>query len=135
MIFLGIFRKKQKEYNSDYATVEDKKWPDHILTLDKSNFNGFIKKFPLSVVDFWAPWCAPCKTMAPRLRRLSKLYQGKVAFGKLNTGEYKDIAKKFHIMSIPNLIFFSHGKKISDVSGVRSVGDIKNIIDDLLKKK
>ena len=85
-------------------------------------------------MDFWAPWCAPCQIIAPRVRRLSKIYKGKVAFGKLDTQKNQDIAKQYKIMGIPHLAFFSYGKKISSITGVKSVGDIKNVIDDLLKK-
>jgi len=111
-----------------------KEWPDHILTLEGNNFNKFIEKYPLSIVDFWAPWCTPCRVMAPRLRRLSKIYKGKVAFGKLDTQKNQDIAKQYKIMGIPHLIFFRNGKKVTSITGVRSVGYIKNVIGDLLEK-
>lgn len=111
-----------------------KEWPDHVVTLEKNNFKKFIEKYPLSIIDFWAPWCAPCREMAPRLRRLSKIYKGKVAFGKLDTQKNQDIAKKYKIMGIPHLIFFRFGKKVTSITGVKSVGAVKNVIDDLLKK-
>jgi len=108
-------------------------WPDHVLTLDGDNFDEFIEKYPLSIVDFWAPWCAPCKIMLPRLRKLSKIYHGKVAFGRLNIVENEHIAKKYRIASIPNLIFFSYGRKIKSITGVKSVGEIKKVIDKMLR--
>ena len=72
--------------------------------------------------------------MLPRLRKLSKIYKGKVAFGRLNTQENQDIAKRYRITSIPYLIVFSYGKKVTALTGVKSVGDIKTVIDRLLKK-
>jgi len=132
MKFLGIF--KQKKRNSDQATLTEKDWPDYVVTLDGKNFNKFIEKYPLSIVDFWAPWCAPCRTMAPRLRRLSKIYKGKVAFGKLDTQKNQDIARQYKIMGIPHLVFFRYGKKLTSITGVRSIGDLKDTVDDLLKK-
>ena len=108
-------------------------WPDHVLTLDGDNFDEFIEKYPLSIVDFWAPWCAPCKIMSPRLRKLSKMYHGKVAFGRLNIVENEHIAKEYRITSIPNLIFFSYGRKIKSITGVKSVGEIKKVIDKMLR--
>ena len=130
---LGLFKRKVLRDPDRRASSVDK-WPDYAVTLNGKNFNEFIQKYPLSLVDFWAPWCAPCRTMAPRLRRLSKIYKRKVAFGKLNTQENEDIAKKYKIMGIPHLIFFCNGKKISSATGVKSVGNIKDTIDDLLIK-
>ena len=130
---LGLFKRKVFR-DSDHKISSVGKWPDYVVTLNGKNFSKFIQKYPLSLVDFWAPWCAPCRAMAPRLRRLSKIYKGKVAFGKLDTQTNKDIAKKYKIMGIPHLIFFCYGKKVSTVTGVRSVGDLKDITDDLLKK-
>ena len=130
---LGLFKRKVLR-DPDRKVSSVGKWPDYVVTLNGKNFNEFIQKYPLSLVDFWAPWCAPCRTMAPRLRRLSKIYKGKVAFGKLDTQANEDIAKKYKIMGIPHLMFFRYGKKVSTVTGVRSIGDLKDIIDDLLKK-
>ena len=130
---LGLFKRKVLR-DPDRKASSVGKWPDYVVTLNGKNFNEFIQKYPLSLVDFWAPWCAPCRTMAPRLRRLSKIYKGKVAFGKIDTQANEAIAKKYKIMGIPHLMFFRYGKKVSTVTGVRSIGDLKDIIDDLLKK-
>lgn len=132
MVFLGMFRLWKR--GSDQRTPSVNDWPDYVVTLEGKNFNEFIQRYPLSLVDFWAPWCAPCKVIAPRIRRLSKIYKGKVAFGRLNTQKNEDVAKQYHIMGIPHLAFFRYGKKITSITGVRSVGDIKDTIDDLLKK-
>jgi thioredoxin 1 len=107
MIFLRIFDFNKKRKISDKQYLSDSQWPDYVVTLETRNFDNFIQKYPLSIVDFWAPWCTPCKTMAPRLRRLSKVYKGKVAFGKLDTQKDQGIAKKYKIMGIPHLVFFN----------------------------
>ena len=134
MIALGIFKRKRNVRDSDQKPPSVDEWPDYVVTLEGKNFNEFIQKYPLSMIDFWAPWCAPCRTMAPRLRRLSKIYKGKVAFGKLDTQKNPDIAKKYKIMGIPHFGFFSYGKKVASMAGVKSVGEIKDTIDNLLKK-
>ena len=135
MIQLGIFKHKIKNHVSEQEPPPVVEWPDYIVNLDAKKFKEFIKKYPLSVVDFWAPWCAPCKAMTPRLRRLSHLYKGKVAFGKLNTQENKEIAKKYKIIGIPHLGFFRYGKKIFSITGLKSVSDIKQVIEDILKNE
>jgi thioredoxin 1 len=109
-------------------------WPDHIITLNHRKFDKFIDKYQVSVVDFWAAWCGPCKTLAPRIRQLSKMYKGKVAFGKVNVDSERELAKRFHILGIPNLIFFSYSEKITNITGVRPLPDIQKKIDEILEK-
>ena len=134
MIFLGIFKHKRKNLNSKQKIPSAVELPDYVVTLEGKNFNEFIQKYPLSIVDFWAPWCAPCRVIAPRIRRLSKIYKGKVAFGRLNTQNNEDIAKQYHIMGIPHLVFFRYGREVTSVTGARSIGKLKDKIDGLLKK-
>ena len=114
--------------------ISDIEWPKNIVTLDNNNFEGFINQYPLTIVDFWAPWCAPCKTMVPRLRRLFSLYGNRAAFGRIDIQKYQKISKKYDISTIPTLIFFQYGKVIRSSFGVKSVGKIKKMIDDELEK-
>jgi len=104
------------------------------VTLKTKIFDPFIDKYPLSVVDFWAPWCGPCKAMVPLIKNLSRSYRGRVAFGKLDIKENKRTAIKYHIMAVPNLIFFSYGKKITNMTGVRPIGEFRKKIDEILYK-
>jgi thioredoxin 1 len=131
---MALFKSKIKKTKDNNSKKSTEKVIDHILKLDDNNFNEFINKYSLSVVDFWAPWCAPCRELTPRFRRLSKIYKEKVAFGKLDIQKYPDIAKKYKILTIPHIIFFSFGKQISSLSGLRSIGDMKNEIDACYKK-
>jgi thioredoxin 1 len=108
-------------------------WPEYLVSLNTSTFQDFIQTHPYSIIDFWAPWCAPCRAMHPRIRRVTKLYVGKIAFGRLNTQQFPDIAKKYHIMSIPTILCFRRGKKVSEATGVKSIGALKTIAEDLLK--
>ena len=130
---INIFKSKKEKNNSKQYTSSEVKWPEYVVELDGKNFQEFVEKYPLSIIDFWASWCAPCKAMSPRLRRLSNIYKGKVAFGKLNTQENQEIAKKYKIFGIPHLIFFRYGKKISSMTGLKSVGNIKEVIEKNLK--
>ena len=111
-----------------------KEWPSHIVTLSDRDLSDFIGEYPLSVVDFWAPWCAPCKVILPRLRLLSRKYAGSVAFGRLNIEDNEDSAERYRIKTIPNLVFFSYGRRILSVSGVKATGDIARKIDRMLVK-
>jgi thioredoxin 1 len=131
---MSWFDFKKKGKTADQELYFHGPWPDYVVTLDDNNFKEFITKYPLSLVDFWAAWCAPCREMAPRLRRLSKIYKGEIAFGKLDIQTNDDIAKEYKIMGIPHCVVFKNGKKISSITGVKSIGEMKETIDALLKK-
>ena len=127
-----FFKRNLKEKDSQkYSSID---CPDHVESLTKDTFNEFIKKYPLSVIDFWGPWCAPCKTMLPRIRRLERLYHGRVAFGRVNTMDEKDLAKQYNIMGIPHFCFFHFNKKIGGATGLKSIGEMKSLIDLYLTK-
>ena len=105
-------------------------WPSEPKMVDESNFDDFIKKYPLVVIDCWAPWCGPCRMVGPIIEELAQDFQGKIAFGKLNTDENQGIAMKFNIMSIPTFLVFKNGELID-----RPVGAMpKPALTDALNK-
>jgi len=86
-----------------------------------------------AVVDFYADWCGPCRMVSPIIEQLSKEYQGKVKFVKLNTDENPDIAMKYGIMSIPTIMVFKNGQVASTVIGAGPASMYKQKIDAVLK--
>ena len=84
------------------------------------------------VVDFWAPWCGPCLTMAPVFEELAAEYAGKAMFGKLNVDEGQDVAAEFGVMSIPTTIVFSGGKEIRRMIGAQQKDALRSEIDSAL---
>jgi thioredoxin 1 len=124
----------KKNSNIKKNIINNTNYPTHIKILEKNNFEDFIKGYRFTLIEFWAPWCIHCKTMKPRIRRLSVIYKGKIAFGKIDTTKNKNILKNYNIMSIPQIIIFKNGKKISNIMGLKSIGELKNFIDNILKK-
>ena len=84
------------------------------------------------LVDFWAPWCGPCRMVAPVVEELSEEYGGKVKFLKLNTDDNVNTAATYGIRSIPTLLMFKDGQPIDQIIGFRPKGDLKRVIDKAL---
>jgi thioredoxin 1 len=97
------------------------------IEVTDGTFDNILKDNSLVVVDCWAPWCGPCRMIAPVIDVLSEEYQN-VTFGKLNTDENLDISRKFQIMAIPTLLFFKDGKLVERITGVVPKGHIENMV-------
>jgi thioredoxin 1 len=99
------------------------------IELDDSDFTESINKFPLLLVDFWAPWCGPCRMMSPVIDQVGKEYQGKLVVGKVNVDENPSISRQFGISSIPTLILFKKGQAVNHIVGSVS----KSKIDEMVR--
>ena len=98
------------------------------VLLTDSNFNQEVEKYPLIVVDFWAPWCRPCRMVSPVIEQLAKELAGKVIFGKVNVDENPRIASAFGIQSIPTITILENGKAIDGFVGVASKSQMQSKI-------
>src|SRR5476649_1744320 len=103
------------------------------LQLSDASFDTDVIKSDRPVlVDFWAPWCGPCRMLTPIVEEIAKEYAGKVKVGKLNTDEHPNAPGRFRISAIPTLLFFKGGKLVEQRVGVLSKADIKKLLDGLL---
>lgn len=104
-----------------------------VIELTDANFDETVQKADGPVlVDFWAPWCGPCKMISPIVEEIASEYEGKATICKLNTDDARDSAMEFGISAIPTLILFKDGQVYKKWVGLTSKKDLAEAIDELL---
>jgi thioredoxin 1 len=121
----AIKHKKLAELQKEAATKAMMSSISEPIVLTDSNFASEVTKCPIMLVDFWAPWCGPCRMVSPIIEQLSREYSGRVAFGKVNVDENQRIAASFGIQSIPTLMIFKGSKAVDVIIGAMPKGQIE----------
>jgi thioredoxin 1 len=118
-------QKKVAELRDKKQEMDDK--PVHITD---SSFKEITGKHALALVDFWASWCGPCRSLAPTIEELAKDYAGRILVGKLNVDENPQTAECFQVFSIPTMLIMKSGKEVDRIVGCVQ----KKYIEAALKK-
>ena len=101
----------------------------NVLTLTEANWNEEVVSSNTPVlVDFWAPWCGPCRIIAPIIEELAEEFEGKLKVGKLNTDENPNIAMQYGIRAIPTVILFKNGEVVDTRIGVQPKDSLKQMV-------
>jgi thioredoxin 1 len=100
------------------------------VILSDESFNAEVLQSPLPVlVDFWAPWCGPCKIVGPIVEELSNEYAGKLKVGKLNVDDHPQTASQYGIMSIPTLMVFKNGAVANQIIGAQPKTKLQEVLN------
>ena len=99
------------------------------LEVTDGNYQELLSSDKLVVVDLWAEWCGPCKTIAPVVDELATEYEGKAIIGKCNTEDNYDLIENYSVRSIPTLLFVKGGQLVDKLVGSMTKNDIKEKID------
>ncbi|GAB4281886.1 MAG: thioredoxin [Opitutales bacterium] len=98
---------------------------DKVLNLDEDTFDDALKSTENPVlVDFWAPWCGPCKAIAPILEELAEEMDGKAQICKLDVDNHQEVASRFNIRAIPTIVIFKNGEAVDQVVGMTNKTDL-----------
>ena len=101
------------------------------IELTNENFDATTKE-GVSLVDFWAPWCGPCRMISPIIEELAEIFEGKANICKVNTDEQQELSQKFGVRSIPTIIFMKNGQTVDTMIGASSKEAFIEKINSLL---
>ena len=99
------------------------------LKITRENFENEVMKSNIPVlIDFWAPWCEPCRMMGPIIEQLAEEYEGKAKVGKVNVDEEGELSQAFGVMSIPTIVLVKDGKVVKQAVGARPKAEVEAML-------
>ena len=99
------------------------------LKITRENFENEVMKSNIPVlIDFWAPWCGPCRMMGPSIEQLAEEYEGKAKVGKVNVDEEGELSQAFGVMSIPTIVLVKDGKIVKQAVGARPKAEVEAML-------
>jgi len=126
MSVFDVFKKDAAEASAQTLDeVAEGAYPEGPVEVRDEDFDALVGRYPVVVVDCWAPWCMPCRMLGPVIDGLAKDYQGKIVFGKLNVDENPGTAGRLGVQSIPYLLVFKDGEQVDQLVGAMPRGQLE----------
>jgi len=120
--------KKDSYKKANCGKCKDSLLDNKVVVLNNSNFDEVVVNSDNTVIiDFWAPWCGPCKVMEPTFKKVALDFPLKVLFAKVNTEDEQSLGARFHIQSIPTLVVFKDGIEVHRISGALDETNLSNL--------
>jgi len=127
-----IREKKLQELKESLENKQQKESYSEPINVNDADVGQKINENQVVVIDCWAPWCGPCKTISPVIDRLAARYAGKILFCKLNVDQNKSTAMKYGINSIPTILIFKNSDLVDKVIGAVPENSLTNKLDSLI---
>jgi thioredoxin 1 len=99
-----------------------------IVKVTKENFENTVSKDKVTLLDFWAEWCGPCRVMEPVMEKLANRYGDRIVFGKVNVDEEMDISSRFQVFSIPTFMIFRNGQPMDGMIGAVGEASLEQMV-------
>lgn len=103
-----------------------------VRDLNEQEFDAAVAEKKVSLIDFWAPWCGPCRMTGPQVEAAAEELDGKASFFKVNVDDNPGLARKFGVMSIPTMVVLQDGEETARMVGARNREDIKAAVEEWL---
>jgi thioredoxin 1 len=128
----SLIERRRKEWEQEKASQPKADGFGGIMELTDANFDSTVRSQRLMLVDFWAPWCGPCRWVSPILEQIARENQGKLVLGKLNVDENPMTSQRFGIEGIPTIMIAQNGKMVDQIVGALPKEDLEQVISPYL---
>ena len=128
-ISLHLHRKEQPDKKQKKQITQIKKKQVMALKITDGNYKEYLAGDKLVVIDLWAEWCGPCRSIGPSVEELAEEYEGRVIIGKYNVDDEAELSIDYKVRSVPTLLFFKNGELVDKIVGAASKAEIKARIE------